>query len=82
MREANAKVSIEIVVHHGSKGANRLVKDILFIDRCLLVAVRRESNEIIPNGNTKILAEDYLLFLTDLNNETAVREFLKKQFSN
>ena len=70
------KVTIEVVVHYGSIAEKKLVKEINFPKDCLLIAIKRRGKEFIPRGDTKILAEDYLIFLTSISNEVKVRETL------
>lgn len=77
-KDEGKKITLEMIVHHGSKIENKQIKEINFPDSCLLIAVRRRGKDIIPRGNTKILAEDYLVILTDLAEEAKIREYLKE----
>ncbi|MGB5823860.1 MAG: chloride channel protein [Proteocatella sp.] len=72
------KITMEMVVHYGSPVEKKLVKDIDIPKNSLLIAIRRLGNDITPNGDTQILAEDYLVFITDLSTETSTRELLEK----
>ncbi|MGB8452144.1 MAG: ClC family H(+)/Cl(-) exchange transporter [Anaerocolumna sp.] len=74
--DSGKKVTFEIVVHHGSSAENKYIKDIKLPDNCLFIAIKRNQLEFIPNGNTKILAGDYLILLTDVNAEALIREKL------
>lgn len=70
------KITMEMVVHYGSPAEKKPVKDLNLPQSCLLIAIRRMGNDITPNGNTQILAEDYLVFITDLSAESSTRELL------
>jgi len=70
------KVTVELVVHFGSPAEGKLVRELDLPKNCLLIAVRRAGEELIPNGSTRILAGDYLVFLTDLDAEAKTRERL------
>ncbi|WP_207652199.1 TrkA C-terminal domain-containing protein [Clostridium oryzae] len=48
----------------------------LFVSACLLVSVRRENNELIPNGNTRIYSGDFLLVLANQSEADAVSDKL------
>ena len=72
------KVTMEMVVHHGAPAENKQVKDIDLPACCLLIAIQRGKHEIIPHGDTQILAGDYLLFLTNLCDETKAREAITR----
>jgi len=72
------KVTIETIVHYGSVADKKLVKEIDIPECCLLIAIKRRGKEFIPRGNTKILAEDYLVFLTNVSNEAKTREILTR----
>ncbi|MDD2215820.1 MAG: chloride channel protein [Eubacteriales bacterium] len=70
------KITLEMIVHHGSQIENKQIKEIDFPASCLLIAVRRRGKDIIPRGNTRILAEDYLVILTDLAEEAKTRKYI------
>jgi len=72
------KVTLEMIVHHGAPAENKQIKDLDLPACCLLIAIQRGKHEIIPHGYTHILAGDYLLFLTNLCDETRARETLGK----
>lgn len=76
--DAVKKVTLEMVVHHGAPAENKQVKDIDLPACCLLIAIQRGKHEIIPHGDTLILAGDYLLFLTNLCDETQAREAITR----
>ncbi len=75
-QEESDKVIVEVIVHHGSLAEKKYLKDIDFPKNCLLIAIKRENNDIIPRGDTMILAGDYLEFLTNVVDEAQIRENL------
>jgi len=76
--DAFRKITIEMVVHYGSKIENRCVKDLSLPPGTLVIAIRRHGKDITPSGETRIQAEDYLVVLTSLKDEPLVRESLKE----
>lgn len=75
--DTSRQVGIEMVVHHGSKAENRLVKDLELPGNCLLISVRRRGKDQIPKGMTKVMAEDFLVVLTNTCSESKVRAYLE-----
>jgi H+/Cl- antiporter ClcA len=76
------RITIETVVHFGSFADQKYLREITLPDNCLLVSVQRHGKEFIPDGDSKILAGDYIVCLTDLSDETKVREVLDKLTKN
>jgi H+/Cl- antiporter ClcA len=74
--DTSKKITFETIVHHGSWMENHIIKDMGLPQNCLLIAIKRNEHEFIPKGNTKILAGDYLILLTDVNTEALIREKL------
>jgi H+/Cl- antiporter ClcA len=68
------KTLLEIPVHHGSIVEGKRIKELKWPANCLLVAIKRNGSEIIPKGNTRINASDYLLVLTNQEDEAKVRK--------
>ncbi len=68
------KVLKEFVVAHGSDADGRLISEVNWPKHCLLVAVQRGGEEFIPKGQTRLLASDLLVTLTDEGDCTAVYE--------
>ncbi|WPX10159.1 ClC family H(+)/Cl(-) exchange transporter [Caldicellulosiruptor danielii] len=77
-RDEENKILFEVPVGVGSAIDGKRIKDIEWPSDCLLVSIRRGSSELIPRGETKILAGDYLVVLTnenkilDLNEELSI----------
>ncbi|WP_297418181.1 ClC family H(+)/Cl(-) exchange transporter [Clostridium sp.] len=59
------KSILEFPVCMGSKLDGKQIKEIKWPSRCLLVAVKRGEEEIIPKGDTVIYPGDYLIVLTN-----------------
>lgn len=78
IQESNKKIVVEIVVKHGSKFENKLVKSVEWPGKSLLVGISRGERHIIPKGNTHLRAGDYIAILTDVNSESNVKEVLNK----
>jgi len=70
------KTIFEMPVCVGSSLDGKKLKDISLPQSCLLVGIKRGTHELIPKGNTKILAGDYLVVLADEDKATEIREIL------
>ena len=77
IEESNQKVIIEVAVRMGSHIDQKQIMDIQWPKSCLLVGIRRGRNELIPKGNTKIFAGDYLIVLTDKKDEIYMCEYVQ-----
>lgn len=75
-QEENDKVIVEVIVHYGSLAEKKYLKDLDFPKSCLLIAIKRGVRDIIPRGDTMIMAGDYLEFLTNVVDESNIREKL------
>jgi len=62
---SEGKLIMEIPVSMGSYLENRLIRDIRWPSRCLIVGVRRGDKEILPVGDTQIIAGDCVIVLAD-----------------
>lgn len=67
------RVTVEAIIQHGAQIENRYIKNIKLPPNCLLIAVRREGKEMIPNGSTRLLAGDLLIVLTSVRREAETR---------
>jgi len=76
--DISKKITVEMVVHHGSQIENSSIKDLFLPLGNLVIAVKRHGRDITPSGNTKIKAGDYLVVLTSTKDESILRETLKK----
>ncbi|WP_125604815.1 ClC family H(+)/Cl(-) exchange transporter [Lapidilactobacillus bayanensis] len=69
---------LEVPVFEGTAFVNAEVRDIAWPRETLLVSIRRGEKELIPKGDTEILAGDTLIVLTDHNRRAQVKLALKK----
>ncbi len=56
---------MEVVVCLGCQLEGKMIRDITWPQHCLLINIKRGEGQIIPRGDTKILAGDYLNILTN-----------------
>jgi len=70
------KTILEFPVSMGSVLDGKKIKDVKWPSRCLLVAVNRGENELIPNGDTIILPGDYLIVLTNEDRTSKINDTL------
>lgn len=77
-KDEGKKITMEMVVHYGSAAEGKTVKELDFPSKCLLIAIRRRGGDIIPNGNTVVMPEDSLVFITDQYQEVYLRELIEK----
>ncbi len=77
-KEDIRKVTLESMVQFGAPADGKMVKELPIPEKCLLIAVRRNNLEFIPNGKTRLAGGDLLIFMTDLAREGDVREGIGK----
>lgn len=63
--DADTKVIIENVVCLGSRAEGKMIREIDWPEKCLIVGVKRGNTELIPKGETILQIGDYLITLTD-----------------
>lgn len=68
----------EYGVDERSSYRNRMIKDISFPVRLMIVEIERGHGKIVPNGNTTIMAGDKLLVLAPKDEFYKVDEFFKE----
>lgn len=59
------KVLTSFTVQEGSKLADALISEITWPENCLLVAIQRGSEELIPRGKTRLSTGDVIVTMTD-----------------
>lgn len=74
--DSKTKVLIETAVCMGSLLEGKRIKDLKWPSSCLLVSIKRGEQEIIPKGETKIYAGDYLVTLANEDMAAETREKL------
>jgi len=70
---------IEISICSGCSLDGKLVKNIEWPEHTLLVDIKRGENDIVPNGETLLLAGDFLYVLTDNANAENVRKLSEEK---
>jgi H+/Cl- antiporter ClcA len=73
-----AKVLLEIAVQMGSVFDGRRIKEIEWPTRSLLVSIKRGNEDIIPKGDSLILAGDFLIVLVAEANAARAKKSLLK----
>lgn len=76
--KSGERMITEIVVHHGACAAGKKISEIEWPVNCLLISIRREGNEIIPRGDTKIIPSDTLVALVDVDSYDAIEKQLQE----
>lgn len=64
MEKKRKNAIIEVPVEMGSAVAGRKIREILWPEGALVVALKRGETEIVPNGETEIIPGDYLIILS------------------
>lgn len=73
-----AKILFEMPVAVGSFVDGKKLKDIEWPHSCLVVGIKRGGKEIIPKGNTKILAGDYIVLLGNEKDVVDIKNNIRK----
>lgn len=76
------KAILEFAICMGSMLDGKEIKTIKWPSHCLLVAVKRGEQEIIPKGDTVIYAGDYLIVLTNEDRVSKINDALIKMISS
>nr|WP_272507444.1 ClC family H(+)/Cl(-) exchange transporter [Clostridium aestuarii] len=76
--DSKQKIIMEYVVTLGSIIEGKQIKDLRWPDRCLLVGIRRGQKELIPKGNTRIYAGDYIIVLADEDKASYTGDIINK----
>lgn len=74
--DTSSNTILEAVVCLGSHLEGKLIKNVTWPEHCLLVNIKRGDEQIIPRGDTKILAGDYLNILTNRKQEQKIKPTL------
>lgn len=72
--ETGEKVLANFVVKQGSSIEEELIRNVKWPDNCLLVAIQRGTDEIIPKGKTKLQAGDLIVTMTDERDMGVIHE--------
>ncbi|MCB6415958.1 ClC family H(+)/Cl(-) exchange transporter [Faecalimonas umbilicata] len=72
------KVLADFVIMHGSRLAGKTISEVEWPQNCLLVAIRREGEELIPRGRTRLMASDTIVTLTDERDSGSVHDKMEE----
>ncbi len=72
----NGNTVLEVVVSLGSQLDGKMIKDTRWPRNCLLISIKRGEEEIIPSGDTRIVAGDYLHIITSENQAPEIKPIL------
>ena len=72
------KVLLEVAVSVSSKVENSMISELKWPQQCLIVSIKRGDTEIIPKGDTKLFAGDYITVLTNEALAPKVKKKLQK----
>lgn len=72
---------LEFAVCMGSELDGKQIKEVNWPHQCLLVAVKRGEDEILPKGDTVIIPGDYLIVLTNEDKVSNINDILTKKIS-
>lgn len=76
--ESEGKTVIEMAVHLGSQIDGKTLSEVSLPEDCLIVAIVRGNEEILPRGQTKIMMGDLLHVMVGQDQESALRERLQE----
>ena len=69
-----AKLLFELPVYRGAAAEGAKIKDIPWPKDCLIVSIRRQEKEIIPNGSAQLMGGDMLTVLCSEQSAYFIRE--------
>lgn len=76
------KALLEFAVCMGSELDGKQIKEVKWPSHCLLVAVKRVGDEILPKGDTVIYPGDYLVILTNEDKLSKINDTLKSMIES
>lgn len=79
---ANGNTILETIVCVGSQLEGKMIKDVVWPQHCLLINIKRGEAEIIPKGDTKIKAGDYLNIIINENQVNKSNRILRQMAGN
>lgn len=74
------RVLMEQVISISSKLNGKQIKNIDWPSHCLLVSIKRGDFELVPKGDTRIIAGDYLYVLANIDQEKDIRNLAEERF--
>lgn len=70
---------VEVVIPPGAKAAGKAIKDISFSEKCVIAAIFRKGETIIPRGVTVLEVGDEVLAITDAEGQVRLAELFEDQ---
>lgn len=77
-KEQGEKMLMHFAVSRGSRIEDLTIGEVRWPENCLLVAVERGSQEIIPRGKTRLLAGDVIVTMTDVRDEARIHDEMEE----
>ena len=77
-KEQGEKMLMHFAVSRGSRIEDLTIGEVRWPENCLLVAVERGSQEIIPRGKTRLLAGDVIVTMTDERDEARIHDEMEE----
>jgi trk system potassium uptake protein TrkA len=72
---------VEVIIPDGVKAAGEAIKDLLLPDQCVIVAIIRKGEMVVPRGTTTVEVGDEVLAITDNVGAEQLSELFTKQAS-
>lgn len=72
------RMILEVLICISSKLDGRQIKNINWPLHCLLVSIKRGDTELVPKGDTRIIAGDYLYVLINADQAQQIRELAEE----
>ncbi len=79
--EDKNKTLMEFSVHIGSQVEGKLISEIDWPEKCLVVAIYRGAEEILPRGNTLIVGGDMLVVMVNKDESAQMLDWLTQMTS-
>jgi trk system potassium uptake protein TrkA len=70
---------VEVVIPPGAKAAGKPIKDIPFTEKCVIAAIFRKGETILPRGVTVLEVGDEVLAITDAAGQVRLAELFEGQ---
>lgn len=77
-KEQGEKMLMHFAVSRGSRIEDLTIGEVQWPENCLLVAIERGSQEIIPRGKTRLLAGDVIVTMTDERDEARIHDEMEE----
>lgn len=72
------KILVEAKIYHGCKAEKKQIRELEWPRSCLVVSLVRKGMEIVPRGDTMLMAGDRIVVLCDETMEGILRQMLKE----